>query len=866
MQSLLPKTITAGKSRKYREAFNRRIKHHNYGRTNQFEVIERLNGLEEKFQILNRDDLSDALRSRRADVRSHEIGSRFLPDILDLLLRLSVDPANIKRSDRLINVKEMPSELPPLRWIDIEENDPINHNDPIWQNPEYSDLSSDEDVFVISSTATSPQSAKKLEGEADEVPSEHVDEVFEEQSLPELVDLSIYKDVGAGGKDAISSLTELQATKECLFMLQGLPTKLYSGDNTTYAADTRYHLRNVNQEVFWETLRSFALIGKRMEFVRGWLTEVRTTQYTRALRQSIEGCVCKFDADIGEIQLRLLQPSDHAHVGLLPCLEAATRYFKDVQVVWEYLEICQAKRSDPISHLEVLFDLICSEQAAERMVEASRLLEVFMPALKVYLKPLIHWMNYGELHENLEGFFVTSTGQQKDVKSLWEGWFVLEESHGAKRAPRFLEQFLQTIFALGKTTLFLRRLDDQHGDVALEVSSLVRLEDILQALDSGYLSFAEIFAEAFGSTIKPALSQASTLLYQKLDQQCGLWKMLDVFECIYFANRGPITDNIETTLFRRLDKCHTSWSDRFLLLDLFENAFADMPEFEIDRLVIHSSHTSSRSIESRRKSVKVLGDLSVNYSLPWPIANIISQTCFSSYRRISLLLMQIRRLRYCLERRALFHVMNARLDSDIAEQSASRALYQKLLLFGNILYSHLTALVIDSSTLSMKTRMRQASTVDEMTKVHTSYIMDLEKACLTSKRLAPIRDTIVSILDLGIRFADVVTTPAGHKPSDDDDARSFRSAASRPRLRRQQRDDEDSEDDEEETSSGDEGYSTFIALDEPTSTEEFRRMSREFDRHLTFIIAGLKSLGRVDGEESWDILAGRLDWKRKSEY
>jgi gamma-tubulin complex component 5 len=43
-------------------------------------------------------------------------------------------------------------------------------------------------------------------------------------------------------------------------------------------------------------------------------------------------------------------------------------------------------------------------------------------------------------------------------------------------------------------------------------------------------------------------------------------------------------------------------------------------------------------------------------------------------------------------------------------------------------------------------------------------------------------------------------------------------------------------------------------------------MSREFERHLAFVIAGLKSLGRVDGEESWDILAGRLDWKRKSEF
>jgi gamma-tubulin complex component 5 len=807
LQSLLPKSITAGKSRKYRDAFHRRIKHHNYARTNQFEVTERLDGLEEKFQILNRDDLSDALRSRHAEILQHESGSRFSPDVLDFLLRLSVDPANIKRSDRLISVKEKPRELPPLRWVDIEKNGPIDHHDPIWQNPEYSDLSSDEDVVAISSTATSPRSVQEWVGKAKEEASEHGDKILGKQSLPESVDLSIYRNLGLGKTNPTVLLEELQATRECLFMLQGLPTNLYSGDSTTYTANIRYGLRNVNQEVFGEILRSFGRIGKRVEFVRGWMSEVQTTQYTRSLRESIKVFVSRFDVGVCEMQRRFLRPSGVAHIGLLPCLEASTRNFKDMEVVWEYLQICETKKVDSIGQLEVLFDLVCSEQAAGKMVEASRLMEIFTPAFKVYLRPLVHWMNYGELHENLEGFFVTCGGEQKDLTSLWEGWFLLDESHHERRASRFLKQFSQTIFTLGKTTLFLRRLDDQQSKVSLEVSSLVSHEKLLKALASGYLIFAEIFAEVFGSAVTPALSHTSALLYQQLDRQCGLWNVLDAFECIYFANQGPITDSIETTLFRRLDKCQTAWSDKFINLDLFENAFAAIPNLDTGRLVIHSSHTSSRGIESRRKSVKILGDLSVNYRIPWQIANIIPQACFASYRRISLLLMQIRRTRYSLEQRTHFHVMNASLDSNLAQQNVSRALYQKLLLFGNVLYNHLTALVIDSSTLLMKARMRQASSVDEMTRVHTLYISDLEKACLTTKRLTPIRDAIVSILDLGIRFADIVTTPPGGTPAvdDDADARSFRSAASRPRMRRR-REDEDAEDeDEDEDEEGDGG-------------------------------------------------------------
>jgi gamma-tubulin complex component 5 len=865
LQSLLPKSITAGKSRKYRDAFNRRVKHHNYARTNQFEVTERLDGLEEKFQILNRDDLSDALRSRRAEIQKQDSGSRFLPDVLDLLLRLSVDPTNIKRSDRLISVKEKPRELPPLRWRDIEMDDPINHQDPIWQDPEYSDLSSDEDAIAKSSIVTSPRSDKSLKENSKKEVLEQTDNISGDRSSPKLLNLSIYRNVGTGKHDASVELGEVQASRECLFMLQGLPTNLYSGDNTSYTANTRYSLNNVNQEAFEEVLRSFGRIGKRVEFVRGWLSEPRTTQYTRTLQHSVEGFVSRFDASIGEMQKRFLQPSGLVHGGLLPCLEAATQYFQKMQLLWEYLQNCESKRADSIGQLEVLFDLICSEQASGRRTQASRLLEVFVPAFKEYLKPLVYWMKYGELHEKLDAFFVKSNGEQKDLKYLWDGWFLLDESGGEKRAPRFLEQFSQPIFALGKTTLFLRRLEGQSSGNLLDTSHLVNYDKLSEVLASSYLSFAESFTKAFESAITPALSQTSNVLYQRLDTQCGLWTVLDSFSQLYFASHGPLTSLVENPLFRRLDKCSPSWSDRFLLHDAYSHAFQGYPD--PTRLQISTSHTSSRLLPSRRKSVKILADISLTYTLPWPIANILPASSLQSYRRISLLLMQIRRARDALERRAYFPVMNpSNLISTAAEQLVSRALFQKLLLFNNTLYSHLTSLVIESSTSAMKTRMRQAGSVDEMTRVHMEYVKGLEKKCLTAERLGPIREAVLVVLDLGVRFADIVMTPPGAKgehsgEEDDDDGNSFRSAKSK--VGRRRRNDSEDEDEEDE---GDEGYSTFVVLDERGPEEEFRRMGREFERQLAFIVAGLKSLGRVDGEESWGVLAGGLDWKRRAEF
>ena len=857
LASLLPKIITTGKSRKYRDAFNRRIKHHNYGRTNQFEVTDKLDGLEEKFQILNRDDLSDALRTRRVEIRAHNNERRCLPDVMDLLVRLSMDPANIQRSDRLISKKEEAAKLPPLRWVDIEENDPIDHNDAIWHQQEHSDLSSDEDPFVISSTATSPQSVKRQEEDVSDRPSDYADKVFHDCSSQGLTDLSTNDSFGEQLPDGSVILTELQVTRECLFMLQGLPTRLYSDGSTTYDANTRYHIDNVSQEVFGEVLRSFARIGKRVEFVRGWVTETRATQYTKALQNSVASLLSDFDAGLSEIQARLWRR--RAHVGILPALEAATRYFEALQVVSTYLQTCEATKVDSIGELEVLFDLICAEQTVARSNNSLLLFRLFVLAFQVYLKPVMHWIVHGELHEDMERFFVTSTGQPKILANVWESWFMLDESHRGRRCPRFLSAFAPTIFAMGKTVLFMRRIDGTPSDELLQPQSLLQADAFTQTLDSDYLNFAETFAEAVWSIIKPTFSEMSARLYQELDQQCGLWAVLDAFDCIYFGKCGPTTDIIETTLFRRLDKCSTSWSDRFLLLDLLEDAFTTDAGLDTDHLVVHSSHTSSRSLESRRRSVKILGDLSVDYKLPWQIANILRPASLASCRRIALILMQTRRSRDSLERRAYVHVMNGRLGSDPMDQNTLRALYHKLLLFTNTLYSHLTALVIETSTSKMKARLRQASTVDEVITVHSEYVTNLEKACFTSKKLTPIRDTFIAILDLSVRFSDIVSTPPGRRMSDDD-VQSFRSAASRRQKRRQGED----SDEEDEISSGDEGHSTFVVLDELTSTEEFKRISKEFDRHLTFFVAGLKSLSRVDGEESWDILAGRLDWKGDS--
>src|SRR3954453_4523387 len=99
-------SISPKQQKKLQDNFRRRVKRHNNARTNQFEVAEHLDGLEEKFQILTLDNLADALRLRRNELKEFE--HHWLPDVLDLLLHLSGDPA---RNERLLELYRVPPRI-----------------------------------------------------------------------------------------------------------------------------------------------------------------------------------------------------------------------------------------------------------------------------------------------------------------------------------------------------------------------------------------------------------------------------------------------------------------------------------------------------------------------------------------------------------------------------------------------------------------------------------------------------------------------------------------------------------------------------------------------------------------------------------
>ena len=149
--------------------------------------------------------------------------------------------------------------------------DPINRENEIWENPDFSDFSSDEEVLLASIEPSSPFVEQK---------DEHADEAFGETAY--LVDrgLTIEDDahlarnqIWNADADAGVVITELHAVRKVLFMLQGLPTTLFWRVGCSMEIHKQFCLNHVSVHLLRGILEFFANIALRVDSVRTWLKE-----------------------------------------------------------------------------------------------------------------------------------------------------------------------------------------------------------------------------------------------------------------------------------------------------------------------------------------------------------------------------------------------------------------------------------------------------------------------------------------------------------------------------------------------------------------------------------------------------------------
>jgi gamma-tubulin complex component 5 len=841
-------------TRKYKDSFMRRVKNHNFGRTNQFDVIERLAGLEEKFQVLNLDDLAANIFSRRAELRrEYEEGVTWVPDALDLLLRLSHEPAKHGRVEQLEKIRF--TSAIPHTWEDLDSGNLFDRKGPLWEVPHYSDFSSeDEDEDIATSDSVNPPSSSKQNASHKVDASTVIDLPAETLS----VSLDSAQFWHAAGRSI--TISETQAVREVLFSFGGFPTSILCRRGQVIEPDQRYRIQHLDATTCMALLSQAASIATDIHALRTWLQTSQITSVMQLVQSEIGEVLAAFDRAVSSEHHAILhQATLSGTVSMLQILQRFQQASFPLQAV--SFVISQPEPNDSISALTAMHNKLDIAHSSYNLVDLQTLLPIFLSALTLYAKRVDVWLQAGRIQSGEKFFIHKYDAEAPEKRDLWDGWFCMPPNHAAL-VPSFLKPFVIDIFTIGKTAAFLELLGSSlaEDDVAYLGIAAAALEAANLAVNSP-LPFSATFDMTVQRHLATILSSCTSSLKHILETTCGLTMLLDAFDYVYLAKDGVILDTIETKMFDQIDSCVETWNDRFVLSDTLTEAYHRIKCVDVDAVTIQATHTSSRTMESRRRSVKILAAVSISYHISWPLANIISSASMLSYQRVALTLSQTRRALYLLDRRAYFYVQQMLTKSDPPSHAkVTRLVYWQLSLFVKIFYAHLTDCVVQPLTESLRKQFQNPSTgsLDSMIAVHKHYISALEHACLSSKRIKPLRESMIAMLDLCIRFTDLIISAATNTdllPSSRDEnerdieASSFISAQSRRRHRRRrnmvsQQDDSSSPSENDDDGMG-EGYSTFI-LDEGTSfIQEILKIQADFKRYLDFLVAGLKAVARA---------------------
>jgi gamma-tubulin complex component 5 len=814
-------------------------------RTDQFVVAKQLEGLQEKFQILNRDELAEALQKRLAELEKHQ--NSWIPEILSLLLQLSDRPAlqpTIKHTEQGAKVSEVKESL---SWSDLKGEGTAFSDEEIWEQVDFAADSSDEEFSSVASDVSfsrrRPQSSTTVE-EGYVVPDDLFIPEEDEDLVTAIEKAQFWKpenhpSASQGKETAPRPVTESQLARETIFMLQGLPTSIFWNLDDGIKMNRRYTLAHSSSDALESLLQCFTEIGTKIGVIRHFTKTPQTISYMQTFCRGIEERLLEFDKFLSQIQCSYL--SAGSIISLLQLLADVRQHSHELVLLSEMIiKLGKASSDQPMRCLDLLYDLICILEALGDETSSNSLGQLFFLCFKTYSRSIRLWMETGQV-DALDSTFFVKIVCEGDLRTLWHDWFALDLGHKRQKIPQFLETSIQKVFTAGKSMVFLRHLNalpdtESHEDMSSPDSSLP-------------LPFSALVESAFEKLVDVDHSLSSGLLRMELGKQCGLWDSLDALHHVYFGKDMSATSAIDAKIFELMDRGR-SW-DRFLLTEIARTAFLPVPVIDTSKLLVRPDVPQGSQTETR--SVEILKAISIDYGLPWPIANIITDEAIHSYQRISTFLMQIRRAKSALVKQ---RVRDARITQDVGDKDTLvHVVHHNMIWLLDFLYGHFTYLVISTATQALHKDLDNAQDVDAMIAAHQIYMSSLEAQFLLSKGLSQVHQAIINLLDLCVHFADLQTAHllgGESHPSMENFA---------PHTKKEPEDEIDSDDDDYENDDMNE-HTLTVSFREANYNQEIRKVKHHFDYLTTFVTDSLKGLARADGLASWDILADRLEWRQ----
>ncbi|KAJ3560070.1 hypothetical protein NPX13_g9433 [Xylaria arbuscula] len=840
-----------------RESSLRQLRQHSFLRTNQFEVYSSLDGYEERFRVVNREQTADALRDRLDALA--RCSNRWTPDSLDLLLRLADQPVQ-KSNLRDLELLKEPDVIPEaqLKWRDIAKEDGWKEDRELWRNMNFRGDSSDDEYDHQSEASAQSEdtSLSSVEMRYRKQPVDYLDRPQAQFDLREIRTSQTWR-ARISGKAASSQktpITQMQCIREILFMLSGLENGLFDNHGKPSPG---IHLSHSSWQVFRSLLVSASDAQRSLSFLRTYVKQKQRIPLLQAFQAAIVSRLRSFDTTIADFQAQYASTNQDIVASVMKLLADLDPHIRPLESLAETVGILeQSKSSYPFHYLELLYDSAQSLQLGGDDGVYRFISQIFLDCFTVYLRPIRCWMEEGELENNDETFFISRSPVDTPRSRVWADQFRLKKtSEGSLLAPRFLQPAASKIFTTGKSIVILKLLGKHWPNREKPLEPVVQVD--MNAV-SPLVPFSEVFEQMFDQWMQSKHHAASETLKQTLFQTYDLRSDLAILQHIYLMSDGSRSDHFATAVFNNIDIFNINWHDRFNLTEIAREAFDRLAEPH--RLSVTTLlNNSTLDVKSIRRTVREgLPSICITYRLPWLSRIVLTDESLEHYQRIFTLLIQLRRASHVLTKH--HRIISDDVDSTTTEQELFYGLRSKLLWFCNTFQSYVSTLVFGPAVAKFSEEMEKAEDIDQMLSTHSVFTKSiLEEACLGGK-LDPIREAILDVFDLAVRLQNAHQVERGRSTE-----KSHESARS-PIMSSNRNDSpkgyiQDSEE-EDDAFMVEKGKSAMMQDAGIPYNRVLGQIRSDLDQHLKFICGGLRGVSRASSSNAaskWDILAEMLE-------
>ena len=832
VHSINGKTTDGASFKKSHERVIKGLKDQSHARTNQFDVNSKLEGLVEKFSVLNRDPLADALRDRLNELPET---SKWLPEHLSLLLCLSDKPAT--KSD-LDDIEGLPGPLATftLTWEDILSDDP-RREESIWDDIERGHHSSEDDLSLASESDEDGPTTKVDRDYASRLANQHLTRVDKEA-------LSTLYTPENGSEPVPIEFSELEIVRETLCMLHGLPGRIYRISNDTGLVSIEQcapFKASFSQMVLDDILGYFARIGGLMNTLRRWTRRTQRFAYLQSCQSAARTEVAAFGEALARLERQYISPQEPVIVSLPDLRSKVEAIARPLLVLSDGV---QHVGQGPFDLLDALHREACVAKLTGDVVQFTMTSRILLAGVKTYLRPISTWIQAGQIDARDETFFVRERDPACHPGRIWEQRYDIRMlSNGQVSAPAFIQPLTAKIFSMGKSRAFLETLEANTKitqDRPLVHENSFEAFGAIDATCDELNPFAQVFSDALDSWVAQQGKDCTPSLCNKLLIEHRLLDTLSALESIFLSKNGRLLQDFADSLFWRMDSS-LHWDDTFLISELAQGTLGTAQHVESANLTVHLVDSGGKDIVRPWSSIRALETLQMNYHLPWPLQNVTGCASALTYAKGFTFLLQVYRAT-CLLRQHCFTLRRrARSRAERSYRtSAQLKTHFMFVAFVDVLYAH----IVHSARLSgraLHDDMRQAAGIDAMAQIWASHSATMATWLLVNDELQSIRERLVDLLVLCETFCDSSRVVHG-----DDGGGGGRAKMETP-------------------GAGDQSRSFGTAEDFAMSRDVSNALAvhGQFCERLASIVARLRGV-QADGKSELEELAARLSWCMKA--